>query len=138
MSASGAPIMKLRELGHTGLGECYVHTKSKGRLYGEPLTKVVPTHFSEFGDFGFKIQWFTNDIAELRRLHHAVLKVLQEPGSAETFLEIKAMIRAQRKQPDEEQLARLIKAKSAQVFAKSKSLGNEEIELVASNLKSWS
>jgi hypothetical protein len=130
--------MKLRELGHTRLGECYVHTKSKGRLYGEPLTKVVPTHFSEFEDFGFKIQWLTNDIAELRRLHHVVLKVLQEPGSAETFLEIKAMIRAQRKQPDEERLARLIKTKSAQVFAKSKSLGNEEIELVASNLKSVS
>jgi hypothetical protein len=98
----------------------------------------VPTHFSEFGDFGFKIQWLTNDIAKLRRLHRAVLKVLQEPGGAETFLEINAIIRAQRKQPDEERLARLIKAKSAQVFAESKSLGNEEIELVASNLKSVS
>jgi hypothetical protein len=98
----------------------------------------VPTHFSEFEDFGFKIQWLTNDIAELRRLHRAVLKVLQEPGGAETFLEIKAIIRAQRKQPDEERLARLIKAKSAQVFAESKSLGNEEIELVTSNLKGMS
>ena len=127
--------MKLRELGHTGLGECYVHTKSKGRLYGEPLTKVVPTHFSEFGDFGFKIQWLTNDPAKLRRLHRAVLKVLQEPGGAETFLEIKAIFRARRKLLDGERLARVIKAKSAQIFAESKSLGNEEIELVASNLK---
>jgi len=131
-------MMRLRELGHTGLGECYVHTKSKGRLYGEPLTKVVPTHFSEFEDFGFKIQWLTNDPAELRRLHCAVLKVLQEPGGAETFLEIKAIIRAQRKQPDKARLARLIKAKSAQVFAESKSLGTEDIDLVASNLKSVS
>src|SRR5664280_2688562 len=134
MSVGGAPIMKLRELGHTGLGECYVQTKSKGRLYREPLTKIVPTHFSEFGDFGFKIQWLTNDAAELCRLHRAVLKVLQEPGSAETFLEIKAIFRALRKLPDE-RLARLIQAKSAQVFAESKSLGNEEIELVVSNLK---
>ena len=138
MSVSGAPIMKLRELGHTGLGECYVHTKSKGRLYGKPLTKVVPTHFSEFEDFGFKIQWLTNDTAELRRLHYAVLKVLQEPGGAETFLEIKPILRARRKLPDKERLARLIKAKSAQVFAESKSLGDEEIELVTSNLKSMS
>jgi uncharacterized protein YggL (DUF469 family) len=98
----------------------------------------VPTHFSEFQDFGFEIQWLTNDSAELRRLHHAVLKVLQEPGGAETFLEIKAIVRARRKLPDEEQLARLVKAKSAQVFAESKSLGNDEIELVTSNLKSVS
>jgi hypothetical protein len=129
--------MKLKELGHTGLGECYVQTKSKGRFYGEPLTKVVPTHFSEFEDFGFKIQWLTNDTVELRRLHRAVLKILQEPGGAETFLEIKAIFRARRKLPDE-RLARLIKAKSAQVFAESKSLGNEEIELVTLNLKSVS
>jgi hypothetical protein len=126
--------MKLQEVGHTGLGECYVQTHSKRRLYGEPLTKVVPTHYSELGDFGLKIHWRTNDEVELRRLHGAVLKVLNEPGGAETFLEIKTALRASRNLLDKDQIENAIKAKSAQAFSKSKSLGRDEIELVAANL----
>jgi hypothetical protein len=128
--------MKLKDLGRTELGECYIYTKSKGRLYGEPLTRVVPTHFSELADFGVKIQWHTNDAAELRRLHRAVLKFLKEPGSAETFLEIKTILRARRRLPDKDRLENLAKAKSAQVFSESKSLESDEIKLVTSNLKS--
>ena len=127
--------MKLKQLGRTDLGECYVYTKSKGLLYGEPLTKVVPTHYSQVENFGLKIHWLTNDDAELRRLHDAVLKVLEEPGSVESFLEIRAALRAGRKTLDKERIENLVKAKSAQVFTGSQSLGREEIELVASNLR---
>ena len=127
--------MKLKQLGRTELGECYVYTKSKGLLYGEPLTKVVPTHYSEAGDFKLKIHWRTNDEAELRKLHEAVLKVVEEPGSVESFLEIRAALRAQRTDPDKDAIDKLTKAKSAQIFAKAQSLGSDEIELVASNLK---
>ena len=127
--------MKLKQLGRTDLGECYVYTKSKGLLYGEPLTKVMPTHYSEVDNFGLKIHWLTNDEAELRRLHDVVLKVLEEPGRAAAFLEIRAALRARRSDPDKDGIASLIKAKSAQLFAESQSLESDEIELVASNLK---
>ncbi len=125
--------MKLKEHGRTDLGECYVYTKSKGRLYGEPLTKVVPTHYSALGNFGLKIHWRTNDEAELHQLHEAVLKVVEEPGCVEAFLEIRAALRA-REDPDKNRFDNFIKAKSVQVFSGSISLGSDEIELVASNL----
>jgi len=127
--------MKLRQLGRTELGECYVHTKSKGLLYGEPLTKVVPTHYSEAGDFKLKIHWQTNDEAELRKLHEAVLKVVEQPGTVESFLEIRTALRAGRKTINKERLDDLMKARSAQIFAESESLGKDEIELITSNLK---
>jgi hypothetical protein len=128
-------FMKLKQLGRTDLGECYVYTKSKGLLYGEPLTKVVPTHYSEADDFKLKIHWQTNDEVELRRLHEVVLKVVEEPGSVESFLEIRAALRARRTDPEKNGIDNLTKAKSAQMLAKVKSLGSDEIELVASNLK---
>jgi len=127
--------MKLKQLGRTDLGECYVYTKSKGVLYGDPLTKVVPTHFSEVGNFGFKIHWRTNDEAELRRLHEAVLKVVEQPGCIGPFLEIRSALRGGLKAMDKERLDKLIKAKSAQLFAEAGPLGTDEINLVASNLK---
>ena len=127
--------MKLRQLGRTDLGECYVHTKSKGLLYGQPLTKVMPTHYTEAGDFKLKIHWRTNDEAELRKLHEAVLKVVEEPGCIESFLEISTALRAGRRTLDRDRLENLVKTKSAQVFAEAESLDLEEIELVASNLK---
>jgi hypothetical protein len=127
--------MKLRQLGRTDLGECYVYTKSRGLLYGEPLTKVVPTHYSEAVDYELRIHWRTNNEHELRRLHGAVVKVLEEPGSVETFLEIKAVLRAGQKALGKERIDNLIKAKSAQLFAEAQSLGSEEMDLIASNLK---
>jgi hypothetical protein len=128
-------VMKVRDFWRTDLGECYVYTKSKGRIYGDPLTKVGPTHYSEFGDFRLKILWRTNDPAELQRLHSAVLKVIKEPGTAETFLEIRATLRAHRKALDKYQMDNLIKGKSTKVFSEAASLQREEIELIASNLK---
>jgi uncharacterized protein (DUF2267 family) len=127
--------MKLRNLWQTGLGECYVYTKTKGRLYGEPLTKVGPTHYSEFGDFRLKIHWRTNDPVALQQLHKAVFKVIKEPGTAESLLEIRATLRARQKLLDKQQLSSLIKGKSAKVFAEAVSLEREEVELIASNLK---
>ena len=127
--------MKLKQLGRTDLGECCIYTKTKGFLYGEPLTKVVLTHYSEDVDFALKIHWRTNDEAELRKLHEAVLKVVEEPGRAESFLEIRTALRAGRKALDKDRLANLVKAKSAQVFAEAETLGRDEIELVAANLK---
>jgi hypothetical protein len=127
--------MKVRDFWQTQLGECYVYTKSKGRLYGEPLTKVGPTHYSELGNFGLKMHWRTNDPAELQRLHAAVLKIMKEPGGAETFLEIKAALRARRKMLDKYLMDNVIKDKSARVFSGTTSLQREEIELIASNLK---
>jgi uncharacterized protein (DUF2267 family) len=127
--------MKLRNLWQTGLGECYVYTKTKGRFYGEPLTKVAPTHYSELGDFRLKIYWRTNDPAALQQLHKAVFKVIKEPGAAESLLEIRATLRARQRILDKHQLSDLIKGKSAKVFAEAASLEREEIELITSNLK---
>ena len=127
--------MKLKEFGRTDLGECYIYTRSKSLLYGEPLTKVVPTHYSENRDFALKLHWRTNDEALLRKLHEAVLKVVEEPGSVESFLEIRAVLRAGRHALARHPLENLINAKSTQIFAEATSLGDDEIELVASNLK---
>ncbi|HUI06733.1 MAG TPA: hypothetical protein VL486_06980 [Verrucomicrobiae bacterium] len=127
--------MKLKQLGRTDLGECYICTKSKGLLYGEPLTKVVPTHYSEARDFRLKIRWRTNDEAELRKLHQVVLKVAETPGSAESFLELRVALRAGRKTLDKDRLDNLIKTRSAQLFAESLSLKRDEIELVTSNIE---
>jgi len=127
--------MKLKQIGRTELGECYIYTRSKGLLYGEPLTKVVPTHYSEGGDFKLKIHWRTNDEAELRKLHGAVLKVVEEPSRMESFMEIHATLRAGRKTLDKERIENLVKARSAQVFAGAETLGSDELELVTSNLK---
>jgi hypothetical protein len=60
--------------------------------------------------------------------------VLNEPGGAETFLEIKTALRASHNLLDKHQIEIALKAKSAQMFSKSKSLGRDEIELVAANL----
>jgi hypothetical protein len=127
--------MKLKQLSRTDLGECFVYTKSKGRFYGEPLTKVGPTHYSELGDFRLKIHWRTNDPAQLQRLHAAVLKIIKRPGGAETFLEIKVALRARRAAPDKYLIDKTIKDKSAQQFSEATSLQREEIEFIASNLE---
>jgi hypothetical protein len=127
--------MKVRDFWRTNLGECYVYTKSKGRLYGEPMTKVGPTHYTELGNFRLKIHWRTNDPTELQRLHTAVLKIMKEPGSAETALEIKAGLRARRKVLDKYLMDKTIKDKSAQLFSEAASLQREEKELIASNFK---
>lgn len=127
--------MKVRDFWRTDLGECYVYTKTKGRFYGEPLTKVAPTHYSELENFRLKIHWRTNDPAELQRLHAAVLKIMKEPGGAEKLLEIKAALRARRKVLDKHLMDKLITDKSARLFAEASSLRREEMELIVSNLK---
>ncbi|HUJ09929.1 MAG TPA: hypothetical protein VL171_07870 [Verrucomicrobiae bacterium] len=127
--------MKARDFSRTGLGECYVYTKSSGRFYGEPLTKVGPIHYSELGDFRLTIRWRTNDPAKLQELHTAVLKAVKEPGVAETFLEIKAIMCARRKALDKDFTCHLVNDKSVRLFAETASLRREEIELIASSLK---
>ena len=127
--------MKVRDLGKTQLGECYVYTKSKGRLYGGPLTKVGPLHYSEFGDFRVNMHWRTNDSAELRRLHQAVLRAIKQPGTAETFLEIRALLRSRPRTLPKSQIGKLVKDKSAQAFSEALSKQRADIELILSKLE---
>ena len=111
-----------------------VYTKTKGRLYGEPLTKVGPIHYSELGDFRVKMYWRTNDPEELQRLHKAVLKAVREPGTAETFLEIRAMLRARRKSLDPAKTDQVLKEKSVKAISEALSAHRAEVELIRSNL----